>query len=352
MVCVSKNLNKVIYRWSVVAHFLSKSTDQWLDDFIDNEQLVFNKIYSSDDTNNWHTKKGNTTSLMSWVGHFKHAFKAFSGNTSGIITCFPALAMCSAVIKFLLRKKIMIVAYNYNLGAFPSGFKQQIARIVAKKIDKYIVHSPSEITSYAQYLNVPEDRVVFVPLQRGNTPSVKREEDIDNPFIVSMGSASRDYKTLIEAVDKLQIPTIIVTRESDIAKLPASHWVTFHSNLTALECHNLLLKARLSVTPVSNLTTASGQITFIDSMRFGIPTIATRCPGTDGYIIDSVNGMLVEPFDIDSLVTVLDKLWNDKEARLKLATASIKDAKARFTDTSAAARLEQILLELVEDGNL
>jgi glycosyltransferase involved in cell wall biosynthesis len=87
-------------------------------------------------------------------------------------------------------------------------------------------------------------------------------------------------------------------------------------------------------------------------MRFGIPTIATRCPGTDGYIIDSVNGMLVEPFDIDSLVTVLDKLWNDKEARLKLATASIKDAKARFTDTSAAARLEQILLELVEDGNL
>jgi hypothetical protein len=64
----------------------------------------------------------------------------------------------------------------------PKGLKQKSAQIVAKQIDKYIVHLPSEVRTYAQY-----------------------------HFIVSMGPAQRDYKTLIEADDKLQIPTVIVT---------------------------------------------------------------------------------------------------------------------------------------------
>ena len=128
MKSMSDNVNKTIYKWSVVAHFFSKPTDQWLDDFIKNDHLVFKKIYAPNNIENWHTKKSKITSLSSWKGHMMQTFKAFTPDVFGIITSFPPLAMCAALIKLLLNKNTKIIAYNFNLGAFPTGFKQKITQ--------------------------------------------------------------------------------------------------------------------------------------------------------------------------------------------------------------------------------
>jgi glycosyltransferase involved in cell wall biosynthesis len=108
----------------------------------------------------------------------------------------------------------------------------------------------------------------------------------------------------------------------------------------------LLARARLSVTPVANQTTASGQITFVNAMRLGVPVIATRCPGTEGYVEDGRTGLLVPPGDAAALAGAIGRLWDDARARETLSGAARAEAEASFSDEAAAAWLGAMIGEL------
>ncbi len=95
--------------------------------------------------------------------------------------------------------------------------------------------------------------------------------------------------------------------------------------------------------PIANMTTASGQITFVDALRMGVPTIATRCPGTEGYITDGSNGILVAPFNVDEMTQAIAQLWDDPDERLRLGRNAMHDAEARFTDQAAANAIHALV---------
>ena len=333
--------------WHVVAAFFSGPDPRWLDDFIADPRLSFRKVLPPNQIEDWHHARGRRTSLGRWFGHLQHARRAFSGHPDGIITCFPQLAMCCAIWRSLrpARARPTIVAYNFNLGSLAPGPRRWLARTFATQIDVFAVHSPRELAPYAAYLGVPEEKVRFFPLQRGEM-EVIRDEDEDAPFVLAMGSAGRDYPTLIEAADKLSIRTVIVTKPEIAAGLPKSPYVEIRSGLTQQECLDLLARCRVSVTPVANLVSASGQVTFVNSLRLGVPTIATDCPGTDGYIDHDLTGLLVRPFDADDLADKLSTLWNDKARRDVLAETGRRAASERFSDEAVSELLRLLLLEL------
>lgn len=333
------------FRWVVIAPFFDKLPSHWLDDLIRHDLLSFEKVAVPRRHASWHSKSAKLTTSSEWLTHLRQAWRAFRQRPDGIVTSFPQLAMCAGLLKKLGRRKPAIIAYNYNLGELRPGKRQKLARFVADQIDLYVVHSPQEIASYARYLDLPETRFRFVPLQRGRI-TLDRVEDQDAPFLLAMGSAKRDYPLLIKAVDRLQIPTVIVTRPDDIETLPKSAHVRFLSGLSQAECLELLAKARLSVTPLANQDTASGQITFVNAMQLGVPVIATRSPGTDGYIDHGQNGILVAAGDIDDLADQIGRLWQDGDARALLAEQARQDAAARFSDEAAAAQLQQMVLSL------
>ncbi|MCF2906656.1 glycosyltransferase family 4 protein [Octadecabacter sp. CECT 8868] len=337
-------------KWIVIAAFFRGQENRWLDDFIVDDQIVFEKISPLAADRDWHKGKSKITPLLAWFGHLRHAKAALRGQPDGIIACFPQLAICAAFWKRLGRSKPAIIAYNFNLGALRSGLRQRLARAVAGEIDCFVVHSPDEVARYATYLDVPQERVQFVPLQRGQI-KIARKEDIEAPFILSMGSAHRDYPTLIKAVNQLNYPTVIVTRASDIATFPESANVTYRSGLTEKQCLDLMARARMCVTPIANMTTASGQITFINAMHLGTPVIATRCPGTEGYIKDGYDGVLVAPFDVDDLTAAIDQLWQDETQREALAKRASETARARFSDQAASLRLHEILKTTISDSD-
>ena len=333
-------------RWTVVAAFFTGAESRWLDDFIDDPGRVFRKqgLVGRSTAEDWHAR-GPRTPLGRWLGHLRQARAALADRPDGVIACYPQLAMCVALLKRLGRHKPQIIAYNYNLGGFPGGPKRRLARFVASQIDAYVVHSPVEVEAYARYLDVAPDRVRFIPLQRGRI-EMPRVEDMEAPFLLAMGSAGRDYPTLIAAVDALGIRTVIVTRPSDAETLPRSRHVELRSGLSAQDCMALLSRARLSVTPISNLTTASGQVTVLNAMQLGVPVIATRCPGTDGYVEDGRTGLLVPPSDMPALQAAIASLWNDPARRAALSEAARREAAARFSDEAAAAALAALMDDL------
>ncbi len=331
-------------KWSVAADFFSGSNDIWLDDFIEDPRLEFQKVVSEAAQEDWHHQKSMRTSVGRWRAHLAHARKALNTEADGVITCFPQLAVMAGLQKRIRRSRRPLVAYNFNIGTLVTGARQKLARFAAGGIDRFVVHSPSEVALYADYLGLPEDRFRFIPVQRGALPMARRE-NTTAPFILAMGSAQRDYGTLVEALRNLQLPTVIVTRKDIADGLPKQPWIEYRHGLSERACLELLSQARLSVTPVSNMETASGQVTFVNALRMGVATIATRCPGTDGYIEHARTGRLVPPFDPDALEGEIRALWQDDAAREALARAGADEAEARFSDEATSSQLRDILVE-------
>lgn len=334
--------------WAVLAAYFSETgleSEVWLDDFITSGAMRFDKVSAPRSHMDWHHKVARRTSGGQWLDHMAHARKAMAARPDGLITVFPQLAMCAGLLKRFSRHKPAIVAYNFNLGTLQPGPRQRLARFVAPQIDRFVVHAPSEIASYAAYLDVPEHRMEFVPVQRGELPFA-RDEECEQPFILAMGSAHRDYPTLIEALAPLGIRTLIVARKDIIDTLPKAPHLEYLHGLSQEDCLRLTARARLSVTPISNMETASGQVTFVNAMRMGVPVIATRCPGTDGYIADRATGVLCKPFDALDLRLKIKALWQDGMLRRQIAQAGQQEAARRFSDPAVAARLERILLEV------
>lgn len=334
----------MVSKFHVIAPFFHTASDRWLDDFIESPDLEFRKILNpSGKHNDWHHTTTKTTSSEGWKNHFHHAWLAFRGRPKGIITSFPQLAMCAGIIKRLTFRRTLIIAHNFNIGSLAPGKKRRFARFAAAGVNMFLVHSRSEIAPYADYLAVPENRFRFVPLQRGDI-NLSRDEDNETPFVLAMGSAHRDYPTLIKAVDKLKIRTIIVTRKDDIAELPQSPYVEFMSGLSQEDCLKLMTQARLSVTPISNMSTASGQVTFVNAMKLGVAVIATRCPGTEDYMENRETAILVPMGDVEALTASIAELWEDHDKRERFAQAGKRHAETYYSDEGAAKTLEDIIL--------
>ncbi len=330
-------------KWNVVARFFKNPDPRWLDDFISDPEFRFCKIVAARE-DDWHVSRRRTTTAQ-WMGLLSYSWRAFDNEPSGIITCFPQLAMTVAVIKRLTFRHTQIVAHNFNLGSLPGGLRRAMARFAARQIDAFIVHSPTEIVPYARYLGVAERRIHFVPLQRGEIPEPRREETAA-PYLLAMGSAHRDYESLIAAVEQLGLRTVIVTREDIITRLPKPHCVEFHHGFSEEDCIRLLAGARLSVIPISNLETASGQVTIVNSMMLGVAVIATRCPGSEGYIEEGETGLLVAPFDTEGMKCAIQRLWSDSATRETLARRGKLYAQDHFNDPVAAEALRKILASL------
>lgn len=329
-------------RYAVAAPFFTGRNDVWLDDYVTAPGVAFTKILPTRQARDWHRGGARFSGLGDWARYAGQAWRSLRGAPDGVITSFPQLAMCVGVFKRLRGADCRVIAYNFNVGTFRPGLRRRLARWAARAIDVFVVHSPSEVAPYAAYFDVPPDRVRFVPLQRGAL-SVTRHEDTAQPYVVAMGSAHRDYPTLIAAVDALGVRTIIVTRATDAARLPRSAHVTLLSDQTREACLELLAGARLSVTPMANVQTASGQVTFINAMQMGVPLIVTRCPGSDGYVEDGVTGLLVPPHDVPALTAAIARLWDDPAARAALAAAGRTAAETRFSDAGAARALTALL---------
>jgi glycosyltransferase involved in cell wall biosynthesis len=113
--------------------------------------------------------------------------------------------------------------------------------------------------------------------------------------------------------------------------------------LTEDECICILNGAELNVVPVRDGKTASGQVTLINSMRLGIPTIATRCVGTVDYISDGITGLLVPAGDVIALRDAVMSLLQNADLRSKISAAGRAKSEECFSDLAAAQSLSRII---------
>jgi glycosyltransferase involved in cell wall biosynthesis len=331
----------------ILAPFFFDPHDTWIDSFCLRSDFEFKKALFPGGRKSWHDRKGRSTSILEWFDLIKYARDSLKSNPDCIITCHPQVALAAAALSsFGDNSAVPLIAWHFNIGSLSNEWKGFFAGRILRRVARFVVHARSEINEYAKWLGIEESNFCFVPLQRANFDDVK-PSPIEKPYIVSMGSANRDYATFVDAAIASGIKTVIISKKSIIDDLPENPKLLKLSNLSLQECNSILSGAELNIVPVSETRTAAGQVTFITSMSMGIPTVATRCVGTVDYIEDWKTGVLVPPSDAAALGQTIDTLWRDKALRLRIGLAGRKYAEEHLSDQAAGRHLARVIDEVL-----
>ena len=332
--------------WLIAAPFIHDARDTWLDLFVPPPHGRFVAVYGG----YAHDRSRRATNAAGWADYWRHGGATWRaaqahGQPCGIVTLFPQLPMVIGLRKRLSRSKVPLVAWTFNVGILHGGARRQLARAALGAVDRFIVHSRAEIASCSEWLGLPRQRFEFVPLQRF-VPDVEIAEDVERPFVLSMGSAHRDYKLLMPVLGELGYPAVVVAGAHALQGISVPSNVELRSGLSTQQCNELLQRARLNVIPIDNAVTASGQVTLVDAMMFGRPVIVTRGPASDDYVVDREDGWLIEPGDAADLKQALRTLWGNAPAREAMGRAARVNAVAKCSDEAIGRELGRVLREV------
>ena len=334
--------------WSVAAPFFTqKAIDdknaRWLDDFVTGTDHTFTKVACPESTSpqGWHTRVSRNTSVSEWQRMWKQSDRAWN-DADGCVTVFPQLANLVGWRKNFSSNKKPLLAYCFNVGALYPGLKRQLALVGLKNVDKFVVHSRRECETVSQWLGLPQDVFEFIPLQRAKIDVTETEQQ-DDPFILSMGSANRDYASFFEAVGQLKLRTIVVVGQHAIKGLNVPDNVEIRSGLTPTQCHQLAQQARVNVVPLIDHHTGAGQVTIIEAMRMNKAVVATRCVGSEDYVESGKTGVLVDPYSVEQLTSSIKELWHEDSLRDELGKSAGIYAEEHFSDENVGKQLTAIL---------
>jgi glycosyltransferase involved in cell wall biosynthesis len=330
------------FRWFILTPFLKGNDRSWLSAFIHRESVTFEYVNTRYRHARWRTK----TSWMQWIDYFGQSIRANVAATKsqheGTVTVFPQLAFTMAFFKLIFRSKKTLIAWCFNVGSMPSGIRRKFAAVVLRKVDLFVVHSSAEIEAISQGFNIPKSKVVFLPLQRPLMPQT-HPMDVTSPFIIALGTAQRDYKTLIDAMAGLDIALSIVASQESVAGLSIPNNVTIYEKLSSEECHILIQRSTFVVTPLKASSTAAGQVTLLDAMMYERASVSTNVVGTIDYALDGATTLLVPPSDVTALRAAILKLWNDVPFRKAMQANALEFVRDKLSDENLAAQLDHIL---------
>ena len=329
--------------WAVAAPFFAEGQpNRWILDDVPGDRHAFTPIAPPPVPAGMRLG-GEQTTVPGWRRMWRQTTRIFDDRPDGIVTVFPQLPAIVGLRKRVRRRDVPVVAWCFNVGKIYAGAKGHLARYGLRSIDRFVCHSRAECDRYSHWLGLPRERFEFVPLQRGEPGQADVRPDDVEPFVLSMGSSGRDYRTLFRAVERLGLPTIVVAAPYAVAGLRVPTNVEVRSNQSWDECTRLARAARVNVVSVLNDETASGQVTLIQAMRMNQPIVATRCIGTEDYVDDGITGLLVPPGDDDAMAAAIRALWDDAALRRRLGDAAGAHARQAFTDAAAGASLARVL---------
>ncbi|MCP3670237.1 MAG: glycosyltransferase family 4 protein [Gammaproteobacteria bacterium] len=290
--------------------------------------------------------------MSQWVDYAAHANKAWSAskksaNNTGVITVFPQLALMAGLRKRFAPGNTPLLSWTFNLGGLYGNPKKSVAKFALRSVDHFVVHSRQEINSYSNWLGIDSNRFEFVALQKPMAP-IKFSEDMGRPFVLSMGSARRDYRLFFEVMADLGYPTIVVAGAHAVEGLHKPNNVTLLQDIDISQCLELVQKARVNVVPIDNPVSASGQVTLLDAMMYARPTVATHTMGTEDYVADGETGLLVNPCDPVSMKNAIRDLWNDQNKRQHVGQQAREYVKCNLSDEVAGQKLGE-MLDMLED---
>jgi glycosyltransferase involved in cell wall biosynthesis len=217
-----------------------------------------------------------------------------------------------------------------------------VRRLAFRKTAAVIVFSRGERELYSRELQLPSDRIRFVPFhtniqQPRFTPA--------GSYGFAAGRSLRDYKTFFAAAEQMDFPFVVVADRDSVAHLRIPDNVELHCDVPRSKYLELLEGSHFVIVPLEAEHRSSGQVVVLEAMALGKPVIASDVVGVQDYISHGVDGLLVPPSDPGALRSSIQSLIADDALGLGLARSAMQRVKRDHTFDSFAAECMDIISE-------
>jgi glycosyltransferase involved in cell wall biosynthesis len=315
---------------------------RWLWDYVPGNQDVVDFLYTP--TNDHFAKWGKL--FVYYPAYVKLAWQAYRQTQKKkydlVVAWESDTGFPLGLIRRLLGQKrpplaVLTFSIRGPLAHFP-----RLQRLGAAGVDFFTVTSQHEVISYTQSLGLPPGRIKFCPYGVYGIQS-RFDETPEKSFIFSGGRSGRDYATLLEALEGLDISAKIAARPFNLKglKIPAN--VTARDLLPFPEFARLNRQARFVVVPLLELDEAVGITSVLYAMAAGKAVIASRTLGISDYVDDGKTGLLVSPGDPIELRKTILRLWEDPAEAERLGRNARRVYQAIYTFEAFAQRTARLL---------
>lgn len=264
---------------------------------------------------------------------------------------FLPLEFAAVIEAFLIRKHYdVVLSWGEKLGfpfallcrlvgeqsvphvamcSWPSkGFKALMLRLVHSHIDRLILWSTVQHAIVVDRIKVPPMKIAFInyyvdqkffrPMGRGSD------------MICSVGSEMRDFPTLLNALNGIDIKCHIATGAFNNV---STSWVNTLERMDALppnvtigkkspsDLRKLYARSRFVVIPLLESDTDNGITCILEAMAMGKPVICSRIKGQVDVIQDGKTGIFVPVGDSKALRNAIQYLWNNPEVAKRMGQA-------------------------------
>lgn len=203
----------------------------------------------------------------------------------------------------------------------------RVARL-APMVDRWVVYCSWQRDFVVRRFGVPPERVVLTPFMVDSaffTPGAVVAER--RRMICAVGLERRDYATLVEAVDGLDVEVVIAaaspwSRQGDTTRgrtIPANVQVRRFSQF---ELRQLYAESAFTVMPLFDVEFQAGITAILESMAMERAVLCSRTPGQNDTIVDDVTGRYVPTGDPHALRSEIVRLLQRPDECARMGRAA------------------------------
>lgn len=218
--------------------------------------------------------------------------------------------------------------------------KRALQRVGYGAADAFCVSSRREARLYAERLRLPLERFHFVPWHT-NVLEPAFHAPAGAGFLAA-GRTGRDWVTLAAAAEGLPVPITVICAAADAARVRFPANVTVRTDVPYATYRELLLGSAGVIVPLEEHQYSSGQVVVLEAMALGKAVVAPRVLGTEDYIDDGVDGLLVPPGDAAALRAAITRLHEDPALAERLGRAGLAKVERQHTLEAYARRIVDI----------
>lgn len=266
--------------------------------------------------------------------------------------------MQSAVVLSSLRRLFKTKAKHmvFEIGSFNSaattGGALRLMQFASKSIDGFIYHTSQQIEYYREYfpwivskahfMCYGADTSFFVPVQT-------KEGKDDAEEILCIGYRKRDWKTLLEAFDKLCETTIGKTRKLQLTLIGKKDLQVQNERVSLLPYIPIealkqeIAKAAVCVVPLEDFNYSFGQMTLLQQMAMKKAVIVAKVPSVVDYVEDGKTALFYESQNSEDLCSKMVQLLEDRDLATDIARQGANAVKNIYSEERMAADIEEVI---------
>lgn len=229
-----------------------------------------------------------------------------------------------------------------------SKAKLEFLRIIARASDLLIFWSSNQRQIFQELLDVPEERLFFVPFGIETDFYLPRSGGAGDYVLAVGNDPGRDFRTFVTAIAEIDAPVKLACRQERLLGIEIPHNLEVLGQVDHLRYRELLYGAALVVIPTKPETAyPTGQTVMLNAMSCQRPTVVTASAAMADYTRHGENTWAVPGEDPSALRDGIERVLGDDALASKLAEGGRRDVLSVFNAetmwTSIAERLRDLV---------